>query len=338
MAKYRMRREDNMALRRLILHIGGGKTGSSFLQHCFASSVEKLRAAGVVYPHAESARDAIAGEATSGNAVDLAVFLTSETASAGSSVLHNLAGVLDEAAGLDVLFSSEGMQSFRPDNLKLVDEAARSRGYELIVVYYVRSAVGRAYSAYVQRVKKHLERRNFKQFLRSYSYPCAQIATYISQVLPASGYLIRNYDYARFNLYAHFAKAVLPAAAQAVQIKDRVVNRTLAPHEVEFMLRMNSLLMSEPQSAFVGRSLMNSHRNLTPIVVTQEEFDIIADANADKIGLLNRFLPMDEQVGILGPNETIGNRPSSTMSPTETAIVSVLAEVVRNICKAPRRN
>lgn len=320
---------------RLILHIGGGKTGSSFLQHCFASKAEALREAGVLYPHADSAPAAVAGAVTSGNGVELARFLSSETASSEHSTLDSLADVLSSADAKDVLFSCENMQAFRPRNLEILAARAGASGYELAVVYYVRSVVGRAYSAYVQRVKRHLERREFKQFVRTYQYPCARVATNLSRVLPSTGYLVRNYDHAKSDLFGHFARAALPPAAQAIQIDGRVVNRTLAPPEVAFMLKMNSLLATEAQSAFVGRCIMNSHSKLTPIVVSPEEFEILAEKNAEKIPVLNKFLPAEEQVDMLGPHDAIGDRQSSAMTPTETAIVSVLAELVRG--KVPAR-
>lgn len=82
---------------------------------------------------------------------------------------------------------------------------------------------------------------------------------------------------------------------------------------------------------------IKAQNNVTPIIVTQKEFEIIARATAADIDLLNTFLPADEQVAILGLNDTIGSRPSSTMTETETAIISVLAEIVRDLRKAPAR-
>ena len=51
----------------IILHIGHGKTGTSYLQSCLALNRQKLLDIGIDYPEDRSFKSAKKGEITSGN-------------------------------------------------------------------------------------------------------------------------------------------------------------------------------------------------------------------------------------------------------------------------------
>ena len=86
-------------MRTLFLHIGQGKTGSSFLLAAFAASADALLEAGIRYPADAGGHErAVSGGITSGNGVLLTEALADE---------ERLAALLADGDGADLAFSRE---------------------------------------------------------------------------------------------------------------------------------------------------------------------------------------------------------------------------------------
>lgn len=127
----------------LYLHIGHGKTGSSYLQSCFAASHDDLRRQDIAYPMIETMRKAAGGVALTGNGALLRLAVNDKNAHWPS--LGN------------VLFSRENMymwladEEFRPRFLAHLHQRGIDR---LSVLLFIRDPVSHLISLYQQAVKR----------------------------------------------------------------------------------------------------------------------------------------------------------------------------------------
>ena len=315
---------------RLILHIGGGKTGSSYLQHCFALRRAELEAAGVVYPGHDGSGRAALGAPTSGNGVALARFLRGDHDEPGA-VLQALDGALAEAGARDVLLSSEFFEAFREDRFASVATSAERHGFRVELVYYVRSVAGQALSAYRQRVKRHLETRDFTQWLvETYRFRKGDIAAKLERVLPRSALRVHNFDAVRGDLYTHFAEVALNAEAARIVVPPAAVNRSLTDAEVALMRHLNGLLDEPAQGAFVGHALIAAPAcGETGTCISREQFELLRELASGQMEQVNRLLPEAEAIDVLGPADRMRENPSEALSDNERMLATVLAALVR---------
>lgn len=189
----RPRRERRLAARpdRVLLHVGHGKTGSSFLQAALANSPEALAAHGLGYPiDPEVAENARRGGISSGNMAPSARALQ-------SALEQGWEGPQDT-----LLISSESF--FYKMRLKGFPEKLRQLlpDAEVQVLLYVRDPLEHAVSKYQQGVK----RGGFEAFLASYNTPgnVAQFLKWLDGALPGAQVTLRNYSRHRDDLMATF--------------------------------------------------------------------------------------------------------------------------------------
>jgi hypothetical protein len=156
------------ALRRLFLHIGVAKTGSSALQVAFARNTELLEKAGINYWRDPDFERAKAGKTTQGNGLDLC------RASYPDS--PRLLGKYDEEALRAAfpkyfgrypraLLSSEMLGNLPPPAWLRILKTYPGTSVHLIA--YVRNAGPSLWSAYCHIVKEHGFSGTFREFLNS---------------------------------------------------------------------------------------------------------------------------------------------------------------------------
>jgi len=135
-------------MRTLYLHIGQFKTGSSYLQQCFAASADALRRGGIIYPFGNNGLldGAVEGRATEGNAKEA-------FRSLGHLSTH-LSGLADR--GSSVLLSSESfhVELGRPESIPGLVEVARVNGFGRIrMLLFLREPLALLLSNRLQTLK-----------------------------------------------------------------------------------------------------------------------------------------------------------------------------------------
>lgn len=133
----------------IFLHVGHGKTGSSYLQTCFATSIEVLEANGIAYPiDATPLKRAQAGLTTEGNFPPISLQL-GHSIDVFKALLANAPH--DSAQG--ILISNEGLfQSILlHDFLKKMVQAAPD--YEIRILLFIRDPLDHLISAYQELLK-----------------------------------------------------------------------------------------------------------------------------------------------------------------------------------------
>jgi len=204
----------------LILHVGHGKTGSSFLQSALATSnFDSLS-----YPVSETQKaKAQIGRLTSGN-------------------VTYASGCFDVFRGREfrsnkLLLSSESM--FRPlvNGCLLDDVNAALEPSKIQLLLFVRNPLENAVSSYFQAVQKGFESADLDSYLRNFKRP-KQVAEAIRHSEGAELH-IANYSVHRKELLQKFSEWIgdtLPPP------NSRVANRSLTIDEAAFICRLNRLL------------------------------------------------------------------------------------------------
>jgi hypothetical protein len=139
-------------VRRLFLHVGTGKTGSSALQNAYALSQNILAQSGIAYPVVATARNK-PPLVSSGNAASIRKAFREEGAAAAIAAAKEL---LDPK--LDTLLSNEGLYATSQADLASLREALDAAGWHTKVLVFFRPQADLLASAYLQRLKanKHL--------------------------------------------------------------------------------------------------------------------------------------------------------------------------------------
>ena len=134
-------------MKKIYIHIGCGKTGSSALQIWLNRSSEKLKQLGVNYPTYSKIINSD-HEITSGNGVRL----YNKIKSGGlSDFLRNDLNNTDPI----FLYSSESFQNLTHQEIKNLKILVEIFGFELIPIIFIRDVYPMIYSSYQQLVKRH---------------------------------------------------------------------------------------------------------------------------------------------------------------------------------------
>ena len=216
----------------LILHIGHGKTGSSYLQSVLAINRELLLGKGIYYPEHKSDSAARLGRISSGNGSD---FL--EEAWLGDPSLRVL--VSGERL-FHALASDEAIQ-----NLVL----RRSKRPKVIV--YTRDVLDMLHSVWAQSVKRGGNVKPLNTFLTSHSDPHHSRVLWWISAASRYGFDIElsNYSRRRNDLLHHFCRSCFGEEVEASSLvlpKALSVNRSLTAVESEVIRVVNA---SFPESS-----------------------------------------------------------------------------------------
>lgn len=250
-----------MVERRLLLHAGMPKTGTSALQAAFARNEQLLEAAGVHHPEGGAHRRALRGKVTAGNAGLLTPWLRGGEELTREELAAWLDDVLAQTpTGADrVLVSSETCFYAVAERLVGLRELLADRGVGLEVLVLVRDAVPWTVSTYGQHVQRLGHAGSLaewvEQFRRVYADWRARLTTFHEVVGPA-GLTVLHYDSHRTDLVGAVFAEVLGTPAHTPPREDAPVNRTLGAREVAWMRAVNAAVDDGDRARVVGNVLL----------------------------------------------------------------------------------
>ena len=251
-----------MGARRLVLHIGMGKTGSSALQAALVRNRELLAAAGVHYPRHASDPIVLRGGASIGNGEALLPCLAplaGQTEEQAAAALDRLCGVLREAEADTVVYSSEMLFYFTPELLTTVRDRIAALGVRLDLVLYVRDYAPLIASSYAERVKRDRYTGTLDDYVQEYVLmpPLGRASDrlrHIEEVLGEGHVTVLHFDTERGRLVAGFFEDVLgihDLSGYDLEVPS-TINRSLTSREIEWMRLMNAQLSSPVAALFAG--------------------------------------------------------------------------------------
>jgi hypothetical protein len=288
--------------KRLALHLGHGKTGSSYLQSWLALNAAPLQTQGVVYPLAAPSgrqeRRAQRGLFSMGNG-----FVLEECLACGDAagVLQQMAAPLPSGATL--LFSDERWMKRLVARLPELMALAEAAGFtEVTLLLFLRDPIEHACSLYLEMVKAHGYAGTLDDWLAVYDLPW-HVQAFLEAVaaLPAGLPCMLQ-----VNNYSRCCEALLPVliswlglpvAAEHWPLPARQrVNRSLSRGELIWQRRCNCLLGS--RAGAIGRALVRWRpearpASLQPSPAALERF---AERLAPVLARVNRGLEAEQQL------------------------------------------
>jgi len=212
-------------MRDVLLHAGQPKTGSSYIQAFFALNAGELSARGIHYPETPSVAQARDGGIASGNH---AGFRQAYTA-------------LDATAGPDtaLLLSSEelfGRIAERGGPLPWFAE----KGARVRILLFVRDPLTFRLSNYGQGVKRHGQTRTLDEVLRDQQRASFPLVPFV-EVCDRWGADLRLeiYNHVRHRLLEVVCDFLGTSGDGLARPSAAIVNRSLAPNELEFLRQIN---------------------------------------------------------------------------------------------------
>jgi hypothetical protein len=215
------------ARKTLYFHVGHGKTGSSYLQSCFALSIDGLASCGISYPIAGTSLErGSAGHVSEGN-------LPPVTRDTGHT-LEQLAALLemaDPACTRGILISNEALfySMLRQDFLATVKAAYPQ--FDIKVLLFIRDPLDHAVSAFQQQLKGGLG-DDITVLLRNIALP-QQVARFLGACEKAGlDVTVFNYNKHKKDLHG-VTEGWLGLPAGTLTLPPRAkVNRSLSRSEM----------------------------------------------------------------------------------------------------------
>ena len=281
-------------MKEIILHIGHGKTGSSYLQSCLALNRKKLLDLGIDYPEDLSFKSAKKGEITSGNPSQ---FFNNHL---------NIESITDKEI---ILFSNEGfygtlnhlraetkLKSF--NHLKFFEKYSN----KLKVILYTRNLFSHFFSIWAQQVKRSSLVSGIDTFLKNRpSSDCFLIIDWLN-LSKKFGFqlIIRNYSNHKSNLLNVFLEDVIGNKAKNVNFilpENKIVNRSLTFSEYEIQRICNFLNISKPP---LSDFLVNQLPDIKSMEIkcSLESYNIVKKSNIEIVNSINNQIDKNESIKI----------------------------------------
>lgn len=264
-------------MRTLYLHIGHGKTGSSYIQSALAGSVEALGNLGIEYPPHQGIEAAAHGSVSSGNGRNL---LTEGFRLYGERTL--LSG--EQLFGLMATGENRGK----------IDKALAGLGAEQIkVLLFIRDPVSNCCSSYQQSVKRNGNTREISKAMRSFSRP--------EQVNKVLNYLdgqgaettVFNYSRERDRLIECLEKWLDVPVGSISRPPVGVINRSMTRSEIVFQKHLNRAFKGAKCGHIFSERLCDELPYIIPddMRPSIEEQEALWDRLADTISWVNARIP-----------------------------------------------
>ena len=274
-------------MKSMFIHIGHGKTGSSFLQSILALNSELLSASGLFYPAAPTNPAAANGKITSGNGR-----LLFENADYGST-----------DAGT-VVFSGETLfrdlrQGKRADLL-----ASLQQRYQVTICVYTRDVFEHSFSRWAQNVKRGGVSLDLNQYLIANPLGPWQLVRDWLRLSCEYGFnfVVRNYSRHKHDLLETFFYDLSGSDSIVSTLErppNRTVNRSLSFSEFEIQ-RLFNMVEKKRSSLYISDAVVNELPDVesAQLRCSYEAYECVKDHNVGVVEELNASIPADEAVQV----------------------------------------
>ncbi len=269
-------------MKKLFLHIGLGKTGSSALQSWLSLNSDALSRQGVDYadlvPHAKT------GEVSSGNGFDLQRALVNQDFDEVERLLTTT--YFYNPRNNVALISCELFQGIRAPFVQKIYDICAKCDIEVTIIVYIRSVYEQQYSTYLQGIKRSSIAHKFGDkssdiaFHRSVEYLRRYVRVFGDKVLAI------NYDVAKKDIYGSLAD-IIGVNTKGLKKLEKKVNRSLTLEEAEVLRRMNRLHGGVFATNISDYIIKLSPNIETPIVYDRELLERVRDATEEDLLWVN---------------------------------------------------
>jgi len=238
-------------MKKLWIHAGMPKNGSSALQVFFAQNIEKLRKVDVDYLLLSNINDAKSGAISSGNGALLARSLLAQTHEAyyedkNNELYNKLIKLIKNSESNNLLISSEFFSVIPLHRIEKLKKELLEINVTLKFIYYVREQTQFLMSSYMQRVKRHglqdtpndyiKDTYENIHFLKYHGYAMEYINILGEEnVLP---FIFENTKKHNKGIAGHFIETLIGSAPDWINLTKNI-NTSPSPRELKIMLMIN---------------------------------------------------------------------------------------------------
>lgn len=221
-------------MKKIYLHIGCGKTGSSALQLWLHQNIKNLLETGILYPSDIKKLDKYA--ITSGNGTQS----VSEILAGRSMAYFSDLTRCDQ----HICLSSEAFQLLKKEHLTELKSTFEQLKLKPIIIAYVRDVYDMMYSSYLQLVKRNLLSRSFEDYVLSQNeLQQFNVVDLWSSAFPDIQLI--HYDSCKTNIAQPFCDLIGVNYDKMNPLPNVKVNRSLSLLEAELVRFMNECYVRE---------------------------------------------------------------------------------------------
>lgn len=303
--------------RTLHLHIGHAKTGSSYLQSCFALNDGLLERHGVRYPAHESVKAAKRGAVTGGNANTLALNRMEGLGAALDAARHRL-------HGQDALLSSERLFEVlaRREGREALTRYMRIGGFDRArILLFIRDPDEHLLSLWGQAIRRTGETRDIEGKIRAYK-PVKRVANLLRAVEKVETWDIEvlNYSRVRKDIVGHVEAWLGLASGAFVLPPKEQINRSLTLEEIVVQRALNQRFGPCPRRYAEIVASKPPAPPATKVAMTEAQRALLAEHVRKPMRWINRRLPEAQRYRFEMPLvETPVDLSEAAMSPAQRA-------------------
>ena len=304
-------------MKKLIIHIGHGKTGSSFLQSFLALNIKNLKNEGIIYNRPNDISMAQKGFITSGNGhrfMDSSGKLLFK-----KSLLKDNSYLFSDETFLHRLIKNEEFK-------KLISDL----GQNLNVIVFTRNLFEHEFSVWGQLVKRHNCLRDLNSYLIN-NGPSGTYKQLINWIDASKKYnfnlVVRNYSNHKKNLIQIFVNDILNKEFKDLKnIKlppKNKVNRSMNFTEYEVLRIINSISEDNKLADIFTNKLPN--KSSSKLFCSDIAYIKTKSNNLRNIDYINENIQIDENIKIEEKSEVVKsekNKQQEFLSPPELKIIA----------------
>jgi hypothetical protein len=279
----------------LYLHIGGPKTGSTYLQSICRTNQPALLAHGIYYPPGKEFQEGGPNSWTSGNGAGI---LDSPEA------FSNALGEIDKYPGCSLLYSHEGLRNdvCLEEKVSFMPEIAKAHGFNRIkVLFFVRNPVAYAVSVWQQFVKNNGMVESLDGKIADPNFMIHNYSTTerILEHLSKDDYFeltAMNYSKCSERLFDIFTDWIdIPAHILSLPEATRI-NRALTRAELTLQQAMNQILGGDAK--ILAKALTETLTDIKPekFIPGTESQQMLWDRLEHMVIRANRLLPVGHEI------------------------------------------
>lgn len=278
-------------MKTVYIHIGPGKTGTSFLQSVFSYNAERYILRGLSYPDLNNNRSTAAnGVTTSGNALPIAAYAV--PALAGNKTVISPAELLNLLnADVDHLLSSEWLSGCSFAYLQDL-KGVLSQRFNVWFLAVVRDPSEHIASFYQEGLKNGLYSSSVDRYMDLLIENIRNLYNLVFQL--KDSVTLVNYDHCKNNIVDCFDK-ILFGESFSKNPSFSVVNRSPDAHQTTVLQIANSLYLSNIRAAR-HYIMQNSGENRPVYVFPNYITDKIFGSLEWEINEINKILPEDQSI------------------------------------------
>ena len=316
-------------MKKLFLHIGAGKTGTSALQSHFVLNKQLLEKNNYYYPTTKNESKAKNLKITAGNGLDLAQLLKQKDCN-NESIEALVLQYIKDANGKDIIISSEILTIFQSKCAKIFKDAVNKSGYEVIVIYYVRAIADHLLSSYHQQLKRHTYSKEFTVFIRNVRNNFLETISKSINVFGKENLIVKNYDVVKGNIFLDFIENILMIEdIQNIIVENKKINRSLTGFEVALMRYMNTSFNNTKDSTFISNALIYGNPNAQyEMSISGKNLKIVSSKYSTDIDKINEYLCEKERPLSISSLEVKADNDVS-LNNFQQSVLSILAELTK---------